>query len=38
MVLTQVKAAGLVQFFDLLGRTKGSERHHGMSQCGKQEK
>ena len=34
VVLTQVKAAGLVQIFDLLGRTKGSERNHGMSQCG----
>ena len=38
MVLTQVKAAGLVQAFDLLLRTKGSERHHSVSQCRKQER
>jgi hypothetical protein len=36
--LTQVKAAGLVQVFDLLGRTKDFERNHGMSRCGKLEK
>ncbi len=33
-----MQAYSLVQLFDLLGRTKGSERHHDMSQCGKQEK
>ena len=32
-----MQAYSLVQLFDLLGRTKSFERHHGMSQCGKQE-